>query len=328
VLPGDRDAYTSWPELRDALARALPRRGSVAMEHAPMGSSPDTTRIDAATLDLVRACGANVVGSDALVRELVEQMTGAELEAQAQVARALDQVVVKVFAHVGEALASGAPPTESALERVAVDLATARSLVEVAARICVGTSSADPTHVADNPASRRVEPGDVVRVEMIARERSGPFAEAGRVGWVGSAPPKAVADAFTAVRDARDAALSFLRERVERGRVVLGFEVDRTARDVIVAAGLGARFVHRLGEHVGKHGKSAHGTALDGLETDDTRPLERGHAWVLAPGVYFDDWGVRTTTLVQLREEMIVPVEPQAELVVVRAEVMKENGAG
>ncbi len=240
-------------------------------------------------------------------------MTNVELAGQASAARALDAVVAKVIAQID------ARSTESTLARAALDLVREAGLRDATARVCVGASTADPTYVTPEATTRAVCTGDLVRVEISARSSDGPFAEAGRVAYAGRVVPSSIGDAFTAVARARDAALALVRERFERGRAVLGFEVDRRARDVIDAAGLGPRFVHRAGEHIGRLGRSAHGTALDGHETDDTRPLEPGHAWILSPGVYLDDWGIRTTTLFQLGAELAIPVEPQRELALVHS---------
>jgi Xaa-Pro dipeptidase len=74
---------------------------------------------------------------------------------------------------------------------------------------------------------------------------------------------------------------------------VRGFELDRAARQVIEGAGYGAAILHRTGHSLGEevHGNGAH---LDDYETHDERRLMRGSGFTIEPGVYFDDFGVRT----------------------------------
>ena len=102
-----------------------------------------------------------------------------------------------------------------------------------------------------------------------------------------------MANAFTAVRDARDAAVRLLEDAAAAGRPVRGFELDHAARAVIEAAGYGDYIIHRTGHSLGEtvHGNGAH---LDDYETHDERRLLPGTGFTIEPGIYFDRFGVRT----------------------------------
>jgi Xaa-Pro dipeptidase len=62
---------------------------------------------------------------------------------------------------------------------------------------------------------------------------------------------------------------------------------------VITAAGYGDAILHRTGHSLGEqvHGNGAH---LDDYETHDERRLMPGSVFTIEPGVYFEDFGVRT----------------------------------
>ena len=77
------------------------------------------------------------------------------------------------------------------------------------------------------------------------------------------------------------------------GRELRGWEIDRTARDVIAEAGLGQYFVHRTGHSLGEsvHGNGVH---MDDYETHDDRRLLPGTGFTIEPGVYFDTFGIRS----------------------------------
>ena len=77
------------------------------------------------------------------------------------------------------------------------------------------------------------------------------------------------------------------------GRPIHGWEVDRAAREVIGTAGYGDRFVHRTGHSLGEdvHGNGVH---MDDYETHDERRLIAGTGFTIEPGIYLDDFGVRT----------------------------------
>jgi Xaa-Pro aminopeptidase len=102
-----------------------------------------------------------------------------------------------------------------------------------------------------------------------------------------------MARAFAAVCDARDAAVTLIDADARDGREIRGYEADRAARLVIERAGYGAFVLHRTGHSLGEtvHGNGAH---LDDYETHDERRLLPGTGFTIEPGVYFDDFGVRT----------------------------------
>jgi len=90
-----------------------------------------------------------------------------------------------------------------------------------------------------------------------------------------------------------DAAVALVEEAAADGRDLRGWEVDRAARTVLEAAGFGDHILHRTGHSLGEsvHGNGVH---LDDYETHDDRRLLPGAGFTIEPGVYFDDFGVRT----------------------------------
>ena len=121
---------------------------------------------------------------------------------------------------------------------------------------------------------------------------------------------------WEAVRDARDAAVDFLRERAAAGEEVRGFEVDDVSRAVISERGYGEFFVHRTGHSIDTdlHGS---GPNLDNLETRDDRLLVPGVIFSVEPGIYIaDDIGVRSEINVYWGPEgpEVTPAEIQTEI--------------
>ena len=99
---------------------------------------------------------------------------------------------------------------------------------------------------------------------------------------------------FTIVRDARDAAIEFVRENIAAGREIKGAEVDDVSRGVIESAGYGEYFTHRTGHSIGEevHGNGAH---IDNLETRDSRKIIPRTCFSIEPGIYLPgNFGVRS----------------------------------
>lgn len=91
---------------------------------------------------------------------------------------------------------------------------------------------------------------------------------------------------------ARDAAIDKVRTAFAAGRPIQGWEVDRTTRDMISAAGYADQFVHRTGHSIGQevHGNGAN---MDDLETHETRLILRRTCFSIEPGIYLPEFGVR-----------------------------------
>ncbi len=124
---------------------------------------------------------------------------------------------------------------------------------------------------------------------------------------------------WEAVRRARDAAVTLLRERWPAGAPVSGAEVDDAARGVIRGAGLAEYFVHRTGHSIDRdlHGSGPH---IDNFETADTRALMLGVGFSVEPGVYLPGrFGVRSEINVFLSEAgpEVTPRSPQQDLLLV-----------
>ena len=119
------------------------------------------------------------------------------------------------------------------------------------------------------------------------------FADITWMAFTGATVPDRVQAAWKAAAGARDAAIAFVQDGIAAGRTVRGFEVDATARKVLIDAGFAAHVLHRTGHSLGQeiHGNGVH---MDDYETHDDRRLVPGLGFTIEPGLYFDDFGIRT----------------------------------
>jgi len=119
------------------------------------------------------------------------------------------------------------------------------------------------------------------------------FADITWVGFTGRRVPERYAKAFAAICAARDAGIRLVEDAARAGRDIRGFEVDRAASAVLREAGYADKILHRTGHSLGEtvHGN---GVNMDDYETHDDRRLLPGTGFTIEPGVYFDDFGVRT----------------------------------
>jgi Xaa-Pro aminopeptidase len=161
--------------------------------------------------------------------------------------------------------------------------------------VAVGPHSGDPHYEPVTGRDAPIGPGDFVLIDLWAKlERPrAVYSDLTRVGFVGETVPPRYDEIFAVVAAARDAAIACVREAYAASRPLHGWEVDAAGRRVIEAAGYGPNFIHRIGHNIGQevHGNGAN---MDNLETHDARLVLRQTCFSIEPGIYFDDFGVRS----------------------------------
>lgn len=303
ALPGDCVPYRDWRELRAGLAALLYRYRRVAMQYSPENAIPYISRVDAGTIELVRSCGVEVVSSADLVQRCEAVWTDAQYASHCRAARGLYAIVEETFAYIAARVLSGNSPTEVDTQRFMLDRFAARGLTTSKPPIvAVDAHSANPHYQPDPVTAASIRPGSFVLLDLWAKEAPGVYADITWTGFVGEQVPAEPAAVFAVVRDARDAAVAYVRDAVSQERPACGADVDAAARTVIRDAGYGDYFVHRTGHSIGieVHGNGAN---IDGFENPDHRRLLPRTCFSIEPGIYLPGkFGVRSEVDVYLSE--------------------------
>lgn len=292
VAPGIA-TYVSWQAWRDGLAGLMAAAQRVAMEVSPGCAVPYVSRVDAGTVELVRSLGVEVVTSADLVQVAEAVWTAEQLASHRRAAAALLEIKDAAFAHVRMRLAAGLPVTECGVQDFMMAQFAAHGLeTDHPPIVAINAHAADPHFAPRRAEDTPLRPGDWLLLDLWGREQH-PDAIYGDITWVGYARtqvPARIQAVFDLVRQARDTAVAFARERLRARQPIFGHEVDAACRAVIVAAGLGDRFIHRTGHSIGatSHGN---GVNLDNLETQDRRRLITGVGFSVEPGVYLPEEG-------------------------------------
>ncbi len=314
--PGRVRAYRSQGDWESALRECVGRGGPVALEHAARNALPTIDRVPGGLLDLVREFGAEPVGSGDLVTLFQARWSEADLEAHRGAAARLAQIARDAFR---EACAGAArePATEWSLKRRILERIAAAGLQDGDAIVAVGPNSADPHYEPSAERAAAIEPDRVLLIDLWGRGQPGSvFADQTWMGYTGAKPSADVVEVWRAVREARDRAIAFLRERRAAGERVRGCDVDRAARGYLSEHGYADAFLHRTGHSIDRdlHGS---GPNLDSIETEDTRTLEQDTGYSIEPGVYLKGrFGVRSEVNVVVTDSgvEVTPAESQSEL--------------
>jgi len=301
AVPGARDAYASRQSLAEKLAALVGAAGPkprLAMEYCPMGAIPYLSRVDAGTLEMVRALGVEVVSSGSLVQRFLCRWTPHQLASHVRALRAIDDAKNLAFEQVGVALRRGVEPSEVSIQKFLMDrFAEAKLVTDHPPIVAVNGHAADPHYVPSEKTPTPIRKGDVVLIDLWAKGQ-GPddvYADITWMGFCGDRPRPRAEEIFRVAAEGRDAGLAVVEAAFRERRTLQGWQVDRVVRDHISSKGFGDAFVHRTGHSIGQnvHGDSAN---IDDHETHDTRELVEGLAFSIEPGIYLpaEDVGVRT----------------------------------
>ncbi len=296
--PGRSVLYRSWRELEERLAEALRGMARVAMEYSPRAAIPYVARVDAGTIEMVRAAGPEVVSSADLVQRFEAVWTPEQKALHDRAARLTLQAKDEAFELIRRRLAEGAAIRESEVQAFISGRFDATGLfTNHPCIVAVNDHASDPHfETAAGPDDREIRKGDLVLIDIwskVAGDARAVYYDATWMGYCGQDVPGRIREVWQAVKGARDAAVAFVEDAVEKGRVLHGYEVDDVSRGYIEERGFGPYFLHRTGHSIGYevHGN---GVNIDNLETRDQRRIVPGVCFSIEPGVYLPEFGVRS----------------------------------
>jgi len=295
------EPYSSHDDLLDKVRRLLSGVRRLLMEYSPGNAIPYVSRVDAGTLDLVRALGIDVASSADALAAVVAAWDAADIASHERAAQALNRCKDGLFSAMRSRLAMGVTWNEHEAQQHLVRLMEEETLeFDHPPIVAVGAHAGDPHYAPEPSLALPIQHGDLVLVDLWAREAQRPDGGLGAyadITWMATAaeqPPAEHAAVWDIVRAAREAAVTFIQDRVAAREPIQGGDVDNVARTVIKQGGYGAAFTHRTGHSIGWLGAHGDGVNIDDFETHDTRLLRPGASFSIEPGVYLPSFGVRS----------------------------------
>jgi Xaa-Pro aminopeptidase len=282
--------YLPWEQLHASLKKILGSPKKIAMQYSPKNNLPPIALVDAGTVELVRSFGHKVVSSADLVQLFEAVVDEKGYRTHKAAAEKVDRIRAEAFARIGEGIRAGNGVSELQITRYILRRFAEEGLVTADAPI-VGANEhpADPHFESKPENDRPFKKGDTVLIDLWAKQDvpGGIYYDITWVGYIGDQPPKQYQEIFNVVVRARDAAVSFVREKFAKGQPCYGWQVDDACRNVVKKAGYGKEFVHRTGHSIGEetHGN---GGNIDNLETRDDRQLVPGCCFSIEPGIYLE----------------------------------------
>jgi len=299
-LPGDSRRYRGRDELTAALAPLAGRRwGAHWSENITAVSF-----LDAGTARVLERAGLVLADASALIQRFRGLLDEAGMASHERAAVCLYEIVNAAWGMVRRAWASGRPVTEGGVRALMLAEMDRRGLVTDHPPIVAAGINASDCHYDFTGPGRTFVEGDVVQFDLWAKEKTpgAIYADISWAGFFGRGPvPAALQHCFEAVLRAREAALALIAEETAGKRRLSGARVDEAAREVLTRLNLGHGLRHRTGHGIDRevHGS---GVNMDAVEFPDHRAVLDGSCFSLEPGLYFDDWGMRTEIDVYIRD--------------------------
>jgi hypothetical protein len=291
-LPGETILYYTREEFTRALTQALPRPGRFAADFSTR--IPVASFLDHGTAAFLQSLGITLASAEDLVAGYLGTVDEAGKCSQESSGRVLRAAVDDAWARLAKEMRGGRVVREGDLQGWIAASITAAGLPAEPPITGAGRHTNDP-HFAVEGSGAVVQAGDVIQFDLWARGRE-QGAIYGDISWVGVCAPSPTAQqrrVFDAVVAAREAALSLLERSCAAGDPVRGADVDRAARAVLAERGFVEGIRHRTGHSIGArvHG---FGVNLDSVEFPDERLLKEGASFSIEPGIYLEDFGMRT----------------------------------
>ncbi|MGH3134234.1 MAG: M24 family metallopeptidase [Gaiellaceae bacterium] len=232
-------------------------KGHLTVQHYELVSSRPRIRLD---------------GCDALIARLRMAKDPDELELHRRAAAVVDRGLARLASEIRPGR------TEAELASVLTQILPAEGADDVgfAPAVLAGANAALPH---GSPGRRELASGDLLIVDIGAAV-GGYHADITRTYVVGAEPDPRQRELFELVREAQRAGIAAAKPETPCR------EIDRAARSVIEAAGLGAHFVHRTG-----HGLGLEVHEPPSLHAQNAEPLPEGAVITVEPGVYLPGYG-------------------------------------
>lgn len=321
ALPGEKLIYREWElisrNLLKAFAKSNPgattnKEFRIAMDYSPNNDIPYISRVDAGTIEMVRALGVNVVTSADLVQQFEAVWTPEQLAMHQEACVKLQKIIIEAFVDIKRRMNENIPTNETDVQQFMMNRFKEEGMNPEPMIVAVNANAASPHYFPTKTRNSPIKRGDLVLIDTVSKlsKPKAPAVDLTWVGYVGETVPDEYVKIWNIVAEARDAAFNFVQTSFRAGKVIKGADVDDVARGVIKRAGYADQFLHRTGHSIGEEGHG-NGANIDNLETRDTRTLIPGTAFSIEPGIYLEGkFGIRSEIDVYVSEKDAVITAP------------------
>lgn len=320
TLPGIKRTYIQWQQQHTLLHEILFSAKRVAMQYSPMNAIPYISLVDAGTVELVRSFGVEVISSADLVQLFESCISTEAYKMHCDAGNRIHKILNLCWKEIKKSIENFKVITEYDLQQFILKEFDKAGLVceDMLPIVAANENSGNPHYEPSASRNRVINRGDFLLIDLWGK-LSKPGSVYYDVTWVGVVAddvPHKYGVIFDIVKQARDIGVSYIEEKFQAGESIYGWQVDDAVRGFILRKGYGNNFLHRTGHSIGEsvHGNGAN---IDNLETKDERMLLPGNLFSIEPGIYLDEFGVRTEINVYIsNNKMVIVTGPKQEQII------------
>ena len=291
MLPGQRVFYSSREELLQKLSALTGKRWGIHYSD----TIPAISYIDAGTARMLEQAGLLTASAAPLIQRFKGLLNDDQIQSHLKAADHLYEIVETAWNRVRLSYNERTKLCEGDLRSLIRGEFSRRGLVcEHNPIVAAGINSANP-HYDFNDDGALIKENDIIQFDIWAKDSSpgGIYADISWLGVYSHTVPDWAAQAFEKLLCARDGAYCFIKNELNAGRRPSGEAVDRKTRALLCERGCGGALRHRTGHGIDTevHGS---GVNIDSVEFPDSRLLLEGSCFSLEPGIYFENFGMRT----------------------------------
>ncbi len=295
-------AYSSQSELKSILSGISAEYGDRFSILADENISVIST-VDAGFISLLSECGIKTVSAAPLVQRCKGLLSEEQIQSQERAGKILYKIVYDTWKLICDRYTSASAVTEYEIQQFIMKQFHENGLItDHPPIVAFGAHAGNPHYEPSETESATACEGDIIQLDLWAKE-TGTNAVYADISWVlfyGKEIPGNIASCWQKLTQARDSVCTRIHEEMARKNVsscseacITGALLDENVRHILIDAGLADGLKHRTGHGIDTecHGS---GVNLDSVEFPDNRILLEGSSFSVEPGIYFDDFGLRT----------------------------------
>lgn len=287
--------YRTWKELLDWYNRILSPLSCVVTEYSQNCAIPTMSQVDGGTLDVIRKY-VKVESSADIFQKTVSAWTLEDYDGHVKSVEETVKCLRSALEFVKTSLTNGTEITEMDVQNYIVKEFVSHGIETYSPPIvAVSPNNGNPHYDPDTPNNTVITKDNLLLIDLwaILKEGKSVYSDITYMSYFGDKIPAKIIEVFNVVRDARNAAINFVKENISSG--IQGYQVDDVSRKVISDAGYGDYFLHRTGHSMGPGNfLHARGVNIDNFETHDEREVTPMIGFSIEPGIYLPEFGIRS----------------------------------
>lgn len=296
--------YKSWQEMLEIEKTILKPLQNILMDISEYGLLPRVSLCDYGTVEYVISLGKKVLSSGNLLQKFTATYSEESYALQLEACQKTLAIKDEAFKQIKEDILNHGESDEYRIQQFIVKRFLEEGMTfDDPPIVATNAYASDPHYAPNKDITHIIKKGDVVLIDMWAKmnKDGAVYSDITWMGYVGEKVPSKIEERFKVLRAAIEEGFHFLERELPK-RKVMGYELDDVVRNYLIKEGYEKGIVHRTGHNiaidVSPHGP---GVNIDNLESHDTREIIDGITFSMEPGIYLNDFGMRSETNVYIK---------------------------